>query len=511
MKKRVKWIKSVSWCLILVMLAAALAACTTAEFEQLKKLEEQLRASASLGETTGAPSVETEISSETPTYIVCPGPGGEHKDSYFDNYEFVILAWEEGKASYWSDKDNDMVVEEALYRKNEIVAERLGVKLVWDFKPGGGNKYIPFANNAQSLSLSGNPYDAILCYGMNAYYLAAYGNLANLADTNYINLTARWWSEALIDQTMINGRIYSLVEDNDIGLLRNMTAVFFNNDVLEKQGFESPYELVKQDVWTVDKLSEMIKDTYVDLNANGSADAEDLFGFANASNTQADAWFYALGYKEAEVRGGEVISLLGEQGIFDYVEKMTSFYHDTKDAFWSDSERNKMFLENRVYFYTATVQSSEKFCFDTNGELNYGVVPMPKLNTEQSQYYTYVGNSYNAWCIPGTAPDMDCSSAVLECMAFESYRVVGPVYFDTNLKLRYAPDERLAEMYDIIRAGIVFDVGRAYTQLRGGFAPQDTIRKIVKNPSKNAWYVAHLNYKDVWQESFDLIITTYTK
>jgi hypothetical protein len=66
-------------------------------------------------------------------------------------------------------------------------------------------------------------------------------------------------------------------------------------------------------------------------------------------------------------------------------------------------------------------------------------------------------------------------------------------------------------MYDIIRAGIVFDVGRAYTQLRGGFAPQDTIRKIVKNPSKNAWYVAHLNYKDVWQESFDLIITTYTK
>jgi cytoskeletal protein RodZ len=77
MKKRVKWIKSVSWCLILIMLAAALAACTTAEFEQLNKLEEQLRASASLGETTGTSSVETETSSETPTYIVCP-PSGIH-------------------------------------------------------------------------------------------------------------------------------------------------------------------------------------------------------------------------------------------------------------------------------------------------------------------------------------------------------------------------------------------------------------------------------------------------
>ena len=93
MKKRVKWIKSVSWCLILVMLATALAACTTAEFEQLKKLEEQLRASASLGETTGAPSVETEISSETPTYIVRPGPGGEHKDSYLQRKQLASLEW----------------------------------------------------------------------------------------------------------------------------------------------------------------------------------------------------------------------------------------------------------------------------------------------------------------------------------------------------------------------------------------------------------------------------------
>ena len=54
------------------------------------------------------------------------------------------------------------------------------------------------------------------------------------------------------------------------------------------------------------------------------------------------------------------------------------------------------------------------------------------------------------------------SAAVLECMASESYRTVSPALFETALKVKYAGDDATSEMYDIIRGGVVFDIGRIF-------------------------------------------------
>ena len=53
---------------------------------------------------------------------------------------------------------------------------------------------------------------------------------------------------------------------------------------------------------------------------------------------------------------------------------------------------------------------------------------------------------------------------MLECWASEAYRTTTPAQFETTMKLKYSESEVEAEMYDIIRTTVVFDIGRLFNQ-----------------------------------------------
>ncbi|MBQ8440642.1 MAG: hypothetical protein IJX19_08270, partial [Clostridia bacterium] len=112
------------------------------------------------------------------------------------------------------------------------------------------------------------------------------------------------------------------------------------------------------------------------------------------------------------------------------------------------------------------------------------------------------------WCVPLDAKDMDVSSAILECMASESYRQIAPVYFDQCIKLRFAPDERLAEMYDLIRDSIVFDFCAIYS-----FAlpqvPRTVLHATLKNPSGKPWTSEWQKIEGSMVGGFETILELY--
>ena len=60
--------------------------------------------------------------------------------------------------------------------------------------------------------------------------------------------------------------------------------------------------------------------------------------------------------------------------------------------------------------------------------------------------------------------DRNAIGALIECMASESYRQVIPAVFETTMKLKYSSGEDDARMYDIIRSGISFDLGRLFAE-----------------------------------------------
>ena len=497
MKHQAFWIRFLVLALALCMTVSAFAACSTEEEEATESTNQS---------TTSAPvEEETEFLSDS-----------LGNDLNFDTtvrvlgdkvYRYQVYCAE--------DEIEGDPIKEVVYKRAMTVEERLGIEIeMVTATAGAWDGATTFAKEVEA-ALNTDPYDAMACYNLTPYMLAQKGYCANLySDDSYLDLTAPWWPSALLDEILVNNTLYAVSESNDWGLLHNMMAMFFNVEMLEAKGMESPYDLVANNQWTIDKLAEMIKDTYVDSNGDSKKDADDIYGFVNATNAKRDAWFFALGYKYCDVQNGEIVSLLDGDHIQAYIDRMVDFYAGDDTMLWDAPtyggiSQDMMFINEKSYFYSSGIFMAAHIK-DSEVTFEYGVVPLPKLNSEQDRYYTHLSNTYDTWCVSFNARDMELSTAFLECMASEAYRQVGPTYFDTYVKLRYASNEKLAPMYDLVRDSVTFDLIYLYS-LAYGTNPKDSVKSCITNPQKNSWSSLYASNVTSWNNIFADLVATYAK
>ena len=97
-------------------------------------------------------------------------------------------------------------------------------------------------------------------------------------------------------------------------------------------------------------------------------------------------------------------------------------------------------------------------------------------------------------------------------MASEAYRQIGPTYFDTYVKLRYASNEKLAPMYDLIRDSVTFDLIYLYSSMYpSGTSPSSRVKACITDPKSNSWSSIYATNKTLWDSSFNSIVETYSK
>jgi hypothetical protein len=100
--------------------------------------------------------------------------------------------------------------------------------------------------------------------------------------------------------------------------------------------------------------------------------------------------------------------------------------------------------------------------FASLADISYGIVPMPKLNREQSHYYSFVQDRVSSFGISSAVGDplrQDIVGSVMEAIAYYSNEIVRPAYYDTTLSLRFMQDPRSREMLDIMFETLSFDMG----------------------------------------------------
>ncbi|MBQ8431749.1 MAG: hypothetical protein IJX28_02590 [Clostridia bacterium] len=490
MKKQTIAIKSAVLLLVAAMLLTILTACQTPDKE--------------MSGTTEAPVIATTVVTEN------TDENGLYYDDLPEDLDFnrifrILGCQQQAYQFQGTHAEDEDAIQRAIYERNMTVEERLGVEIEWDLVQGTWGTRETFLTALQTACDGGTPHDGVIAYNLVPPVVAVRGYAANLYGAEYIDLSAPWWPSVYRREMLINDQIYSLEETNDHGVLMSMLAVFFDNDRLESRNLESPYDLVAKNEWTMEKLSEMIKDTYEDFDNDQKVSAGDIFGVCTASNSKIDAWFYGCGYRFSEVQNGEVVSLVESPELNDCLDTLIGFLNNN-DVYPYDTSQGKMFYEKRAYFYSGGVYLARY----TEGEVNFGIVPQPKLNSEQERYYTHLSNEHDAWCVPYNVKDMDCTSAVMECMASESYRQIGPLYFETYLKLRLAPDERLAGMYDLIREGITFDFIYLYTCVYSQ-SPKDQFKNCYLKPATYQWASTLAQYKNTWTAAFQQILDTYDK
>lgn len=104
---------------------------------------------------------------------------------------------------------------------------------------------------------------------------------------------------------------------------------------------------------------------------------------------------------------------------------------------WSVME--EIFTSGRSLFHNATLQYIERY---RKLELDFGILPNPKFSEDSEDYYHYVhplGTVYEIPLYNGAMPDS--TGIISEALAFESYELLRPAFYEINVKSKYLRDD----------------------------------------------------------------------
>ena len=159
------------------------------------------------------------------------------------------------------------IVDDAVYKRNVTVEERLNVQLEYIMTPGlwaNENEYKSAVRN--SVNSGDAAYDIVAGYGVFISQLAAEQLFSDLTATQYLDFDKPWWSDSLLSDLAVGGRLYFASGDISTNLIGSAFAVLFNKQLAEDYSLGNLYQLVDDGSWTLDKLFSLTKDTYTDLN-----------------------------------------------------------------------------------------------------------------------------------------------------------------------------------------------------------------------------------------------------
>ena len=139
---------------------------------------------------------------------------------------------------------------------------------------------------------------------------------------------------------------------------------------------------------------------------------------------------------------------------------------------------------------------------------DFGIIPYPKYDTKQSDYYSSSKDELSVFVVPVDAKDLEKTGLITEALCIASNEQVVPTYYEIVLKDKMARDAESTTMIDIIRDSLTFDFGYLHSNALGGVGHRfvnhirNTNNDVVSDfDSKEATYLANLEkimavYKD---------------
>lgn len=443
--------------LALLILASALASCSDT------------------GTTAETNHAETVGAAETADVTVDENDRSQIKDNLpelnFNGQEIRILHRDDGAdlaIEVTAEASTGDIVNDALYNRQMTVEERLNVKIK-DIKVTSDIHTPTQVNDAirKSVTAGSDDYDMALNHMSGSTPLALENMFIDLNTLDYLDFSQPWWAGDFMEQATINGRCYYAAGDISLTLIESMYLIYYNKNLYGNYFDDVLYDTVWDGKWTIDKMMELGRGVYTDVNGDSKYDVGDVYGYSTTNIRLIDALLVGanvpLSTRESD---GTPKFIIGEdEGTFDFIEKVSSLLND-KQLTWrvqdnADGEIDMLtkFAEGTLLFIPFTPMGASKL---RDMKDDFGVLPMPKLDEAQAEYTTSAHNGFSSVTIPGTCQYADKVAAVMEALCSESYRYVTPAYYETALKVKYTRDDETSRMLDMIRDSVKFDFAYIY-------------------------------------------------
>ncbi len=392
----------------------------------------------------------------------------------FDGYVLkVLVSGNYANNDFAGDSDSQDVVEQAQYKRTLEVETQYKVKITHDNKiafgsqkTGSGTGYDAFSKMYMGQSYD---YDFATIGTYNAGSCAYSGLFTDLNSLPNVDLSKEWWSQAANEQFNIRGKMYFTTGDITLAENRVVHLIVFNKEMLAEEQLESPYDLVKSGKWTWDALATQVKTVSEDLDGNDVMNEKDKYGMM----TWADAYSAAVASVGSQIAtvndAGELELTLMNDKSMSIVEKYSQIIFDTNTCFdyqygyaqgtW-DTNRWGMFSGDQVLYYLASAAIPGQM---RTYDVQFGIIPYPKLTEEQDNYYSLTAAYHNQYiAVPYFVEDPERTGMLLEILAYKGKQYVTPAFYDLQLIARDTRDNESEEMLDIIFNNVLFDPGLVY-------------------------------------------------
>ncbi len=420
-------------------------------------------------ETTAdtAPAVQTETEEET-----IPEPDLPY--TTFDGRSLRFLYANDAGVPYsvkdiWVDGVTGEVVNDAVYERNTAVEEKFNIVIE------GNPQNVRYAvkEQAEKEIVSGlTSFDVMAEECNHAYPLALEGLFYNWLELPHVNFDADWWDGNAAEQLSLRGKLFPMGGDIMMQTSASSRMLYINKTMANDYGLTVPYDDVRDGTWTMDKMLDMVTTVAADLNGDGVMDGYDQYGMLT-ENPEFFITGCGVVFSEKNDADEPELTFVNESTI-TALEKIHLLLQDKDHTLSYDDTAKGMDTSgfNHIYDFGRSRFAAGQFLFVQNGpgvahqfsdmEDEYGILPNPKLNEAQPDYYHLVDAFAPMLFLPSTLEDPDMVGMCMEYLNWLSSTTVKEAFYEITMKKKRAnaPDD--AEMLDIVRQSCRYEITYIY-------------------------------------------------
>lgn len=458
--------------LVAIMLAASLVACndnsTNSEATDL----------STVSEVTASVEASESVSEAENTGCWLPEKNWNTTITWATQYNEEDPTSDVRYYEIWCEEDLGDIVSQAVVERSRWLESQYGISIEMVYNPTGG-----VVSYAQLCAESDLPLDVITgaVFSIaptleNGYFYDFKEINAQFNDGNgWLRLDEDYWDQNSMRDYSFANRVFMLTGDICLYDDENTWAMFFNKEMADEYGFESPYKTVKDGNWTIDTLHEYCKQVTMATGDKLTWVVEDHNKWGMVTQT-FDCIMFMMGCGQSMIsKDTDDLPYLriDDQRNIDVAQKVVSMLIDESfvgvaDFYgaWNTGVYNvevQMFASGDVLFMPNNIRMFSNQSIKES-EVDIGVIPMPKADEIQEDYSSssnVYGLQMVAVPITNTA-NLEATLYALEAMAWYGQQYVNPQYYEKVLKLQKFRDENAEEMLDLIFKNRTYDMAIAY-------------------------------------------------
>jgi len=389
-------------------------------------------------------------------------------DADYDGYIFRAVtapsSWSEFLERMITSEETGDIVFDAVYYRNLVIEDHFNVKIEPIVRDAGA--ITGFVRN--SVMAGDDAFDLVLHWTQEMGSMPFNEFFIEMRQQTHIDMSQPWYPQKTNNAMTVNGKQYFVHSEMTMNTSALAYTNFYNLELAKEYDLPDVYPVVLGGKWTFDAMLEHIKGVSRDVNGDGEMRIEDdIFGYGTTLSPPESllAMQYGMGQFTAVIESGEPRLAFDAGRMSAIVDRLNYLFHVSGDGIatpiaWDTAIT--AFREGRLLICNAVMMMADRRFRDM--EDAYTVLPMPKFDEAQQEYYTTMpsGSSTVVNGIPITVGDIERSTVIFEALSAIGYEKIRPAFFEVALKTKYARDDQVSQMFDLVMDSNTIDFGFIY-------------------------------------------------